>query len=100
MTKLTELVHAQQEQLEFRKELYESILSNCVGLSPFQCAWLLELVRKPEFRDFVLMNGDMRETFHRPSGKPRPFTVLWYDTADQLHSVRLGQLKVLQKADA
>jgi hypothetical protein len=102
MKKLTgeELKAAQAMQLESRKELYAMILPMCTrGLTDFQRAWMIELVNKPEFSDFVVVDGDFRATFDR-SGPQRPITVLWYDTTGTLHSTRLGQLKVLRQVSA
>lgn len=80
-----------------REELL-SELATCSGMTHFQYTRLVALVQAKEFRELVLINGSVRETFHRTT--TGPFTVLWYDTGDKLHSVRLGRLKVLQEHTA
>lgn len=83
------------EGLSHARRLLLEQLAQCSGMTHFQYTYLTELVRRPGFREFVLINGSVRETFHRTV--TGPFTVLWYDTSDELNMVRIGRIKVLQQ---
>lgn len=75
----------------------QSQLNACCGLSKFQHQWLRELVTQSNFKHFVLVNGEIEETFSRSTEKLTPLNVLWYDTNETLHLDRVGVNKLLSQ---
>lgn len=62
----------------------------------FQKQFIEEIASRSDFKQFVLLPNEDRPTKY---GRPGPFNVMWYDTSNALHVVRLGQTRVIREVN-